>query len=415
MRPCLLVLVTALWIGSAAAAAQRAGAFGESRDHAAIDYTKGAESTAVTRLNDQLDRGAATLAFEPGRGYLRSVLAALEIPVSSQVLVYSETSFQARLINQSNPRAVYFNDRAAVGWVRGGEVLEIAAQDPRQGTIFYALPQKETSQPRLARNDNCLSCHLSWDTLAVPGPFVLTVMPRASDRDYANGSHVDHRTPIEERWGGWYVTGKRVPTSFANAPMLQPDVAKRGPQRVAARVSLEGVFDLKDYPAPYSDVAALMVLEHQTRGINLLTRAGWEYRVAQGEGAAGLRVLPPRVEEAVNELADYFLFVDEPKLTAPIVGSSGFAAEFAASGPRDRKGRSLRELQLTTRLMTYPLSYLIYSEPFAALPDLVRRGVWRRIDDVLEGRDTRPKFAHLSAADRAAIREIVESTNAAPH
>lgn len=413
-RAGLMWLMTVVVVGGAVAA-QRAGAFGESRDHPAIDYTKGVESTAVTRLNERLERGAATLTFEPGRGYLRAVLKALEVPVSSQVLVYSETSFQARLINQSNPRAVYFNDRVAVGWVRGGEVLEIAAQDPRQGTIFYALPQKETAQPRLARSDNCLSCHLSWETLAVPGPFVLTTMPRASERDYVNGGHVDHRTPIEERWGGWYVTGTRVPPSFANAPMLQPDLAKAGPRRVASRPSLEGVFDLKDYPAPYSDVAALMVLEHQTRAINLITRAGWEFRVAQGGGESALRVLPPRADDAVNDLVDYLLFVDEPKLTAPIAGSSGFAAEFAAAGPRDAKGRSLRDLQLTTRLMKYPLSYLVDSEQFAGLPDLVRRAVWRRIDDVLEGRDTRPKFAHLSAADRAAIREIVARTNAAPH
>ena len=410
MRPCVLGLAALAWAGSVAFAAQRAGAFGESRDHVAINYTKGREATAVTRLNEQLEKGTASLVFESGRGYLRSVLAALDIPMSSQVLVYSETSFQARLINQSNPRAVYFNDHAAVGWVRGGEVLEIAAQDPRQGTIFYSLAQKDAAQPRLARNDNCLSCHLSWETLAVPGPFVLTVLPRASESDYANGSHVDHRTPIDERWGGWYVTGKHVPVSFANAPMLQPDLAKKGAQRVASKPSLEGVFDLKDYLAPYSDVAALMVLEHQTRGINLLTRTGWEYRVAQGADATPLRALPPRVEEAVDDLVDYLLFVDEPKLTAPIVGSSGFAADFAAAGPRDSKGRSLRDLQLTTRLMKYPLSYLIYSEQFAALPDLVRRGVWRRIDDVLEGRDKRPKFAHVSAADRVAIKEILQAT-----
>jgi hypothetical protein len=173
------------------------------------------------------------------------------------------------------------------------------------------------------------------------------------------------------------------------------------------------VFDLKDYLTPYSDVAALMVLEHQTRAINLITRAGWEYRVAQGGGESALRVLPPRAEDAVNDLADYLLFVDEPTLSAPIGGSSGFAAEFAAAGRRDAKGRSLRDLQLTTRLMKYPLSYLIESEQFTALPDLVRRGVWRRIDDVLEGRDKRPKFAHLSAADRQVIKEIVQSTGGA--
>lgn len=413
MRPTWLCVITLAACVNVAVAAQRAGAFSQARNHPAIDYTDGPDSSVVAALNARLERGETTLGFEPVRGYLPSVLSALQVPVESQLLVYSPTSFQARLINEKNPRAIYFNDSVSVGWVRGGEVLEIAAQDPRQGTLFYALTQTETAKPRLTRNESCLACHLSWETLAVPGPFVLTVMPRASDRDYANGSHVDHRTPIDERWGGWYVTGKHVPASLANARLLQPALAKRGPERVAAKLSLEGTFDLNGYLTPYSDVAALMVLEHQTRAINLITRAGWEYRVAASAPAEGTP-LPAKVEESVNDLVDYLLFVDEPRLAAPIVGSSGFAASFAKSGPRDSKGRSLRELQLTTRLMRYPLSYMIDSPQFAGLPDLVGRAVRRRIDDVLAGRDKRPQFAHLSGADRQAIGEILKATSAGP-
>jgi hypothetical protein len=413
MRPTWLCLITLAACVNGAVAAQRAGAFSQARNHPAIDYTNGPDSSVVAALNARLERGETTLGFEPVRGYLQSVLAALEIPVESQLLVYSPTSFQARVINEKNPRAIYFNDSVAVGWVRGGEVLEIAAQDPRQGTLFYALTQTETAKPRLTRNEACLACHLSWETLAVPGPFVLTVMPRASDRDYANGSHVDHRTPVDERWGGWYVTGKHVPVSLANARLLQPALAKRGPERVAAKPSLEGAFDLNGYLTPYSDVAALMVLEHQTRAINLITRAGWEYRVAAPAPAEGTP-LPAKVEEAVNDLVDYLLFVDEPRLAAPIVGSSGFTAAFAKSGPRDSKGRSLRDLQLTTRLMRYPLSYMIDSPQFAGLPAPISTAVRKRIDAVLAGRDARPKFAHLSAADRQAIGEILTATSAGP-
>jgi hypothetical protein len=182
---------------------------------------------------------------------------------------------------------------------------------------------------------------------------------------------------------------------------------------VAAKPSLEGTFDLNGYLTPYSDVAALMVLEHQTRAINLITRAGWEYRVAAPAPAEGTP-LPAKVEEAVNDLVDYLLFVDEPRLAAPIVGSSGFAAAFAKSGPRDSKGRSLRDLQLTTRLMRYPLSYMIDSPQFAGLPAPVRLAVRSRVDAVLAGRDVRPKFAHLSGADRQAIGEILTATSAGP-
>lgn len=415
MRPAVLMLVVTALMMSGVDGAQRAGAFGEARDHPAIDYTRRAEATAVTALNARLVAGEATLAFEPVRGHLRAVLEALSIPVESQVLVFSETSFHARLISPSNPRAVYFRDDAAVAWVRGAPVLEVAAQDREQGTIFYTLPQNETTTPRLTRNDNCLSCHLSWETLAVPGPFVLTVFPRAAAADYANGFHVDHRTPFEERWGGWYVTGKRVPRSLGNAPLLQPGLAKSGPSRVAAAPTLDGTFDRAGVLTPYSDVVALMVLEHQTRATNLMTRTGWESRVAgwpvssHGTASRAAR-LPPRVEEAVAELVDYLLFVDEPPLPAPVEVTSGFAARFAAAGPRDSRGRTLRDLQLTTRLMRYPLSYMVYSAQFTALPTAVRTAVWERIGAVLDGTDRRPKYAHLSPADRRAIREILDET-----
>jgi hypothetical protein len=409
MRPWLLCFTTVAALVGAAAEAQRAGAFSAPRNHPAINYTKGPDRTAVAALNERLASGDATLTFEPVRGYLRSLLTALQVPVESQVLVYSQTSFQARLIDEKNPRAIYFNDSVSVGWVRGGEVLEVAAQDPQQGTLFYTLTQIDTPRPQLFRNEACLACHLSWETMAVPGPFVLTTMPRASDRDYANGSHVDHRTPLDERWGGWYVTGQRAPASVANGRLIQPALAKSGPERPRVKPSLEGAFDLTGFLTPYSDVAALMVLEHQVRAVNLITRAGWEYRV-EAQGAEDAVVLPPRTAEAVSDLVDYFLFADEPRLAAPIVGSSGFTAAFASTGPRDSKGRSLRELQLTTRLMRYPLSYMIDSPQFAGLPARVRREVRRRIDAVLAGRDARPKFAHLTAGDRQAISEILKGT-----
>jgi hypothetical protein len=392
-----------------AVAAQRAGAFGASRGHPAIAYPSAPVNTVATDLNARLDSGQLTLSFDGVRGYLPSVLDALSLSPKSQVLVYSETSFQARRINKANPRAIYFDDHVAVGWVRGGEVLELAAQDPRQGTVFYTLEQTPAAAPRFSRNDGCLSCHLSWETLAVPGPFVLTTMPRRTTNDYANGSHVDDRMPLGERWGGWYVTGERVPRSMGNQEMLQPALPEAGPAPVAAKPSVTGAFELNGYLTPFSDVVALMVLEHQSHATNLITRAGWEFRVARTEALAS-QALTPRVREAVDDLADYFLFVDEAPLAAPIKGTSGFAEAFSARGPRDGKGRSLRELQLQTRLMKYPLSYMIYSPGFKGLPDEVKTAVFARVDEVLSGRDKRPKYAHLTAADRTAIAEILAAT-----
>jgi hypothetical protein len=391
--------VGALLTCGAAIVAQRSDAFTESRDHPAIAYSTAPVSNAITVLNEQLASGRLTLAFDEASGYLRAVLNALSIPIESQALVFSQTSFQARKINRSNPRAIYFNDHVAVGFVRGGDILEVAVQDERQGTIFYTLPQTRAEAPRFTRDDKCLSCHLSWDTRGVPGPFLMTVFPRRSEDEYANGFVVDHRAPLLERWGGWFVTGTRVPESMANTELLQPRMPASGPRRVPSRPSLDGLFDPAGYPSMFSDVVALMVLEHQAHATNLITRAGWEHRIAS-----------PHARAAVEELVDYLLFVDEVRLPHPVKGSSGFADAFARVGPRDRRGRSLRELDLTTRLMRYPLSYMIYSPGFVGLPDDVKRTVRHRIDDILAGRDANRKYAHLSAEMRVAMREILADT-----
>ena len=387
--------------------AQRPDAFVESRSHPAIDYNSAPVNTAITELNQKLDDGKATLSFDATSGYLRSTLDALSVPIESQMLVYTQTSMQGEKINSRNPRAVYFNDTVAVAWVRGGMVLEAWAQDPRQGTVFYTLDQEQARPPRFGRRLECVTCHVTWETLGVPGSMVLTTFPRKTDRDYADGHAVDHRSDIADRWGGWYVTGRHAPTRhMGNLPLF---MSPPFPQPARARQSVEGEFDLAGYPTPYSDVVALMVFEHQTRMLNLITRAGWESRVAalrKGDPVAAAA----RVRNAVNDLVDYMLFADEAPLTERIEGSSGFAEMFSAKGPRDAKGRSLREFQLETRLMRYPLSYEIYSPAFDALPGDVKDAVCRRLRDVLSGTETDPKFAHLTPAVRKAIVEILKET-----
>ena len=414
MRVWNVVLLCSILLASVsvAIAAQRAGAFGASRDHLAISYSSAPVSDAVSLMKRKIDDGSLTLSFDPTSGYLRSVLQALDIPIESQVLVYSETSFQARRINRKNPRAIFFNDHVSVGWVRGGEVLEFSAQDPQQGTIYYTLSQRQDAPGPITRSDNCLSCHLSWETLAVPGPFVLTSFPRKSADEYVNGFHVDHRAPLAERWSGWFVTGTRVPrVQLGNVELLQPNMPESGPVPVVAKKSLDGEFDLTGYPTPFSDVVALLVLEHQGRATNLITRAGWEYRQAVYDaGAVSAAAASPRVREAVDELVDYFLFVDEAPLPTPVRGSSGFAEQFAAAGPRDAKGRSLRELQLDTRLMRYPCSYMIYSPGFDGLPGVVKSAIYRRLNEVLSAATPAKKYAHLTREDRQTILTILRET-----
>ena len=102
--------------------------------HAAIQYARASNDPVGTLLRrpDAVSR----LTSEGPSGHLRSILGALDIPVSSQIMVFSKGSVQRALIGANNPRALYFNESVVVGWVRGGFV-EIAAQDPEQGTVFY--------------------------------------------------------------------------------------------------------------------------------------------------------------------------------------------------------------------------------------------------------------------------------------
>jgi hypothetical protein len=337
------------------------------------------------------------------------VLAALNVPVESQILVFSQTSFQGPKINFHKPRAVYFNDTVAVGWVRGGEVLEITAQDPRQGVIFYAIDQKPLEKPQLTRNNQCLACHLSWETLGVPGLTIQSVHPLPDENSYVNGYTTVHASPFEQRWGGWWVTGNHGGTRhMGNIPVMPADKGKSklaNPRQPLNSVT--GMFDLTGYLSPHSDVVALMVIEHQAHMTNLITRLGWEARLA---GAAPSQDASSRVAEAARDMVDYMLFVYEAPFTGPMQGSSGFAAGFAAGGPRDSKGRSLRELDLRRRLLKYPCSYMIYTPAFEALPAAAKNAVYSRMWEVLSGRDKHPRYASLTASDRQAVIEILRDT-----
>ena len=391
--------IVAMTTVASATVEQRAGVFDQSMNHPAIKYSTSDSSTVVDELNRKLADGSATLVFDEKTGYLKSVLDLLNIPVESQVLVYTQTSQQSKHITMTNPRAIYFNDEASVGYIRGAGLLEIVAQDAKLGSIFYVVHQDAGAARRFGREQQCLRCHLSWDTLGVPGMSVLSTFPRASESEYANGFFVDHYRQIRERWGGWYVTGKRVPPRhLGNLPLILPKPPAAPP---GGRVSLEGQFDLTGYLTPYSDVVALMVLEHQVHFTNLVTRATWEARLGN----------EMRIAEAAGTLADYLLFVDEAPITeGPIVGSSGFTEVFVAKGRKDANGRSLRELDLKTRLQKYPLSYMIYSPHFQALPEAPKNLVIGRINDVLSGKIAGPKYAHLTPALRTAIREILNAT-----
>jgi len=152
-----------------------------------------------------------------------------------------------------------------------------------------------------------------------------------------------------------------------------------------------------------------MVIGHQAHMTNLLTRLGWEARVASQRTVARTQE-NDRVADAASDVVDYLLFVDEAPLPHRIQGSSGFAERFSARGPRDAHGRSLYQLDLERRMMRYPCSYMIYAPAFDALPQPALDAVYRRLWQVVSGQETSKRYAKLTAADRQAIVEILRET-----
>lgn len=381
----LLIVTGAFLLGDLA------GVFTGALDHPAIEYSTRPVHDPVAGLNKRLDAGE-TLEFEPGRGYLRAVLRALGIPVESQIVTFAKSSFQQHLINPGNARAIYFNDTVAVGWVRGAPLLEIAAEDPEQGTIFYGIDQSASGKPRAMRRDDCLTCHESYDTLGVPGMLLHSVYP-AKDGFVMRelGSYnVDHRVAFAHRWGGWFVTGETDALGhLGNAAYKSENEAE----------SVEANF--KGYLSPGSDIVALMVFDHQMHMTNLLTRVGWETRFALREKT----MTPEKLAGMAAEIVDYMLFVDEARISSPVRGTLGFEEKFAARGPNDKKGRSLRQFDLDRRMMRYPCSYTIYTAAFDSLPAEAKDAIYRRLWQVLSREHPR-----LSLEDRRAIVEILRDT-----
>ena len=400
------------------ALADLTGAFVAPLEHPAIQYPTRPATGPVADLNHRLQEGQIHLQFNGPSGYLRSVLDALRVPVESQMLVFSKTSFQAERITPRNPRSLFFNDSVVVGWVPGGDILELAAADPRQGVIFYVLDNRVVAQPRfIRRDDKCLQCHESYSTLGVPGMILLSVYPDAYGMPmFAAGTFVtDHRSPVEQRWGGWYVTGDSGSTRhLGNAAFVDPaNPRPLTPKPSRNPNSLRNRIDTTGYLSPYSDIAALLVFEHQVRMVNLLTRVGWEIRYALYEeqrGTVNHDFTVRRVRETTNEIVDYLLFVDEAPLDGKTRGSSGFAEIFAAAGPFDHQGRSLRQLDLEQRLLRYPCSYMLYSPAFDALPRESKDAIYQRLWQVLSGEESSPRYARLSHRDRQAIIEILRDT-----
>ena len=386
---------------------------------APLEYGERVSYDRVAALAKKMEAGEVTLARDEHLGLLPALLEALEVPVESQVAVFARTSFQAKRISPERPRAIYFSDDVYVGYVPGSPIYELTAMDPELGPVFYSL-RESTGLKR--ETHACLQCHAPSHNDELPAHLVRSVHPDAEGSPIlrAGTRFVDHATPYEERWGGWYVTG---------APEDMPHMGNRtlaeGEERLAPEPSV--VRDMAElcktdpYPTTTSDLVALLVLEHQAHVQNVLAAAGYESRRALydraalnealgNEPGARLRSTETRLAAAARRVVEALLMVGEPDLPGAVAERSAFAQSFEARGVLDDDGRSLRELDLDERLFRYPLSYLIHSPSFDGLPAELRERVWLELWLVLQGVRDDEAFDHLNKRDKAALYAHLSQT-----
>ncbi len=374
-----------------------------------INYNQTKAGGSVARLQERIGRGELKLKHDDSFGYLLSLLQELKVTETSQMLVFSKTSFQRERISPKAPRAIFFSDDVYVGFVPGSPLLEISMADPKLGGVFYTLDQSETGKTRFVRTDQCLECHASAKTMGVPGHLVRSFPTDDSGMvDLNNGvSLVNHRTPFDERWGGWYVTGTHEKQTH-RGNLIEPAAFERQekePNYLGNLTDLGRFFSVSNYPKPQSDIVALMVLEHQTHIYNFITRLNYESTLAlQQYGHVNY------LKNIVDAFLKYLLFTEEAPLTSTVKGNPDFEKVFESRGPKDKQGRSLREFNLQTRLFKYPCSYLVYSEAFDNMPEPMKAHLYRRLWDILTNKDASPAFQTISADTKRAILEILTET-----
>ena len=381
-----------------------------------------------TKLDDDFRAGRISIDPSDSKAMMRQILAALGVPEASQVLVFSKTSLQKDLISPSTPRAMFFSDDCYVGWVPGG-MAEFSGIDPHLGPIFYFLnpDRPDRATPRLDRPENCMNCHGGSMTNNVPGVMIRSVF---TDHDgglllQAGTSLIDHTSPLESRWGGWYVTGKHgdsrhMGNATANVHGSSVDLNR---EKGANLTDLSGHFNTSRYLRPDSDIVALMTLEHQVAMHSRLTEAAYDLRSAITRQKALRRELAePETDDFVGstkivaeshteKIMRCLLFCEEAPLPdGGIDGHHDFQSSFRANRKPSPDGKSLKDFNLLTRLFKYRCSYLIYSQQWDALPDRFRAMLYARLFQILSSPTPIPGYSHLSTSERADILAILRAT-----
>ncbi|MDZ4688897.1 MAG: hypothetical protein SH850_27795 [Planctomycetaceae bacterium] len=339
-----------------------------------VDYLSPATSDPVARLIADVEAGKTTLAHNESTGYLPALLAALDVPVESQLLLFSRTSLQSRHIGPKTPRAIYFTDEVTIGWIPDAPIIEVMGQDPVKGSVFYTIPQTaDAFQPR-RESQRCNGCHVTQRSAGVPGFIVRSFETDARGGPVSGKARITHASPVVDRWGGWFLTGQ-TPKQSHRANLIGPGDFEQHtaePLHRGALADLSSLTDLARYPSRHSDVNAALVFDHYGDTYNVLMRVNAEQRL-------------DKPLKGMDGLVTALLLLDEAPLVGPITGIGGFAEQYLEQGPRDAQERSLRELDLDTRVYKWGVSPLVYSQTFRELPDPARREVQTRMTALLDG------------------------------
>ncbi len=366
--------------------------------------------------NDRFARMVKTLETDPRldhsseKAFVTSFLKILEVPVSSQMWVFSTTSLQLRFISPSNPRAIYFNEDTYVGYIPGGR-LEVVSLDPELGAIYYIFDiPKEKGAIRLERSERCMNCHASEDTGFVPGLVVKSVVPGpgGGSLDAFRVAQSGHGIPFSERFGGWHVTGQHPITNHwgnLTGRFIQGEITKI-PNAPGQR------FDIAKYPANTSDILAHLLHEHQVGFVNRVVEAGYRARTALYLSEGQLTdAQSAELDEQAKILTRYLLFADEAPLpSGGIRPDPTYQDEFLCARRTNRDGNSLKDLDLTTRLFKYRCSYMIYCPVFEGLPGILKSRIYERLRQALADSNSDREFGYLPAGEKHAIRDILRAT-----
>ena len=378
-------------------------------DQSPHDYWTRPLGDRFTHLKEAVEAGRIVLDDSTGeKAFLLSLLHALDVPASSQMLVFSTTSLQLRLITPANPRALFFNEDVYVGYIPGGRI-EVVSLDPALGGIYYIFDIPRGNEPlRVERSNRCMNCHAAEDTGHVPGLVIKSVIPglRGGSLDSFRHGETGHGVPFSTRFGGWYLTGaQNFGPNWGNLiGQLSAEGLTKYPMEPGAR------FDFARYPMANSDVLPQLLHEHQIGFVNRAVAATYHTRSLLAKGPLD-NVATADLETQARAFTRYLLFADEvPLPPGGVAGEAAYKTDFLRTRRAGPQGAALKDFDLHSRLFRYRCSYMIYGAAFTGLPPDFKQRVYHRLGEALDVARPDAEYAYLPAAEKQAIHRILRAT-----